>query len=43
VPAATLVGTVTWQGTAALVFVANGLATVIQVSDCRPIATVPLT
>jgi len=43
VPGATLVGTVTWQGTQALVFVANGLATVIQLSDCRPIATVPLT
>jgi hypothetical protein len=43
VPGATLVGTVTWQGTTALVFVANGLATVVQVSDCRPIATVPLT
>jgi hypothetical protein len=43
VPGATLVGTVTWQGAAAFVFVANGLATVIQVSDCRPVATVPLT
>jgi hypothetical protein len=43
VPGATLVGTVTWQGTLAHVFVANGVATVIQVSDCRPIATVPLT
>ena len=43
VPAATLVGTVTWQGTTALVFVANGLATVVDVSDCRPITTVPLT
>jgi len=43
VPAATLVGTVTWQGTTALVFVANDLATVVDVSDCRPITTVPLT
>jgi hypothetical protein len=43
VPSASLLGSVTWQGTPAYVFVANGQATVVRESDCRPLATVPLT
>jgi hypothetical protein len=43
VPSATLVGSVTWQGTMALVFVGNGSATVVDDADCRPLAVVPLT
>jgi hypothetical protein len=43
VPSASLLGSVTWEGTPAYVFVANGEATVVRASDCRPLATVPLT
>jgi hypothetical protein len=43
VPSASLLGSVTWEGTPAYVFVADGEATVVRASDCRPLATVPLT
>ncbi|HKA04547.1 MAG TPA: zf-HC2 domain-containing protein [Acidimicrobiales bacterium] len=42
VPSATLAGTLTWQGTPALVFVGDGRATVVAGSDCRTLVVLPV-